>query len=67
MTPNTKRTFGLALAILGVAFLLLNAADNVMRWNQISSAVSAISLVLVVVGAGLTRRPRSDRQEQTKR
>lgn len=63
MTNKAKHFSGLFLAMLGMVLLLLNAADYVMGWNRISSAISAIGLMLAVVGAGLVRNA-SRRKEQ---
>lgn len=51
MTNKRKRAFGRTLAILGMSLPILNAVDYVIGWNQISSAVSAIGLMLAVIGA----------------
>lgn len=57
MAATTKRMLGLALAILGLAVLILNAADYLLRWNRISAGLAAIGLMLVFVGASLARTP----------
>lgn len=59
----SRRTTGLTLAILGLVFLILNALDYVMGWNQMSSAFTAIGIMLCLVGAGLARCPQ-DTQKQ---
>lgn len=63
MTAKTRRSIGLILVILGIAFLLLNALDYVMRWNQMDSSVSAIGLMLAVIGSGFLRRARESKAE----
>ncbi|MFZ5515401.1 MAG: hypothetical protein ACOY90_02105 [Candidatus Zhuqueibacterota bacterium] len=61
MTHKTRYTIGLVIGILGIVFLLLNAADYVMRWNQISSGISGIGIALTVIGAGLMVRTKGNR------
>ena len=63
MTNNTRRLTGLTLAVVGMLLLLLNAADYIFGWNQISSAISAIGLMLTVIGAGIARRPKDSQQK----
>jgi hypothetical protein len=45
-----KYTIGLTISIFGISFLLLNTIDYIMRWNQISSAISVIGIMLAVIG-----------------
>jgi multisubunit Na+/H+ antiporter MnhB subunit len=52
---SSNRVAGLILAILGLAVLVLKAVDYLFGWNQVNSALFAIGITLVVVGAGLAR------------
>jgi len=54
MKPKTNNIVGIILIIIGMVMLVLNALDYVLGWNKISSAISAIGLMLVVIGAGIT-------------
>jgi hypothetical protein len=56
MSDRTKHIIASALVCAGTLFLILNAADYVMRWNQINSSISAIGLGLVVIGGALARK-----------
>jgi hypothetical protein len=56
MTNNSNRFTGLTLVIIGMLLLLLNAADYIFGWNQISSAILATGLIFVVIGAGFVKR-----------
>ncbi len=55
MTNKTKRALGFILVVCGLILLIFKAVDYLTQANQISSGVSAIGLVLVAIGAGLTR------------
>lgn len=55
MTNKTKRVLGFILVVCGLILLIFKAVDYLTQANQISSGVSAIGLVLVAIGAGLTR------------
>lgn len=52
MKANTRQIVGIILIIAGMSLLILNALDYVLGWNQISSAISAIGLMLVIFGVG---------------
>ncbi|MDD5765137.1 MAG: hypothetical protein PHW79_02625 [Candidatus Marinimicrobia bacterium] len=54
MKPKTNNIVGIVLIIIGMVMLVLNALDYVLGWNKISSAISAIGLMLVLIGAGIT-------------
>lgn len=54
MKANTRQIVGIILIIIGMVMLVLNALDYVLGWNKISSAISAIGLMLVIFGAGIT-------------
>ena len=61
---NKRRyTIGLTISIFGISFLLLDAIDYIMRWNQISSAISVIGIVLVIFGSGLSKRAKEDQKK----
>jgi hypothetical protein len=66
MKQNNRRIFGLTLAILGFAFLLLNGVDYIFGWDQVNSAVSAVGLMLVVIGSGLSRTKKDIQQASPK-
>ena len=64
MTNHTKQALGLAMSIFGIALLSLGAVDYIMKWNQISSAISGIGIMLAVVGASLVRNTRVNQKKQ---
>ncbi len=59
VTSETKRIAGLVMAIVGLALLVLNAADYVLGWDEVSSPMPLIGIIFVVVGVGLWRVTRS--------
>ena len=67
MTNRTGHLTGLIMVISGIALLMVNALDYVMHWNQLDSSISAIGLMLVVIGGGLLRRTKEGLQGQIKK
>jgi protein-S-isoprenylcysteine O-methyltransferase Ste14 len=55
-TNDFQRMIGLVLAAVGMLLLVLNAIDYLLGWNQIGSWMSAIGMMLAVIGAGLAHR-----------
>lgn len=63
MTTNkSRRIIGITLGVSGMALLMLNAIDYLMRWNQINSGIPAIGMMCTVIGAGLIKRIEVDRK-----
>jgi hypothetical protein len=66
MKHSNRNTFGLTLVILGFAFLLLNGIDYILGWNQVSSGVSIVGIMLVVIGSTLARNKKDVQQASQK-
>lgn len=64
MTNKTKHTLGVAIGILGLVLLLISALDYLMGWNQISSAISAIGILLALAGLGVRKRSMEDQEKR---
>jgi protein-S-isoprenylcysteine O-methyltransferase Ste14 len=60
---NTRHAIGLAMSIFGVALLVLGAVDYIVKWNQISSGITGIGIMLAVIGAGLVRSTKGDQKK----
>lgn len=64
MANKTRRIIGLTLVSIGIALLVLNVLDYVLRWSQMDSSVSAMGLMLAVIGGGLLRGAKEARPEK---
>lgn len=61
MTHARSRIIALTLSITGMALLIVSAADYLLGWDRVSSAISALGLTLVVIGSRYAARARVGR------
>lgn len=56
---STTAIFGIALGVLGLLLLIVNALDYLFNWNQVSAVVTAVGIGLTIAGALMVRRART--------
>ena len=64
MTNKTRYAIGLAMGIFGIAFLLLNALDYLLKWDQIGFAILPIGIMLALIGAGFMESAKRNQKKQ---